>query len=185
MPTCDACNEFRKSNRGWHDRTPSRTKSSGSDIGSLSKRTVTRRNTGYALDSLLEQQPFDPQGTPWNLAALIAGSEGTLFFATEIRLQCHSLPSPHRVLIASHFDTLADSLYATQIAMQFPITACELIDRYILEGAIRNREQQANMQFVAGDPAAILLTEVRAKAMSWPEPSQPDHCGSGTWRQAW
>lgn len=125
------------------------------------KPSVSRRNTGYALDSLLLQQPFSQEGPPFNLSSLIAGSEGTLFFATEIVLRCHPLPSPHRVLIASHFAQLADSLYATPRVMKQSVTACELIDHYILEGAARNREQLENMQFVIGEPAAILLTEVR------------------------
>lgn len=128
------------------------------------KPTVTRRNTGYALDTLLSQQPFAETAEPFNLAKLIAGSEGTLFFATEIELKCHRLPSTHRVLIASHFADLASSLYATQIAMRHSVTACELIDEHILAGATRNREQASNRRFVEGDPAAILLTEVRAES---------------------
>src|SRR5262249_22647518 len=45
------------------------------------KATVTRRNTGYALDRLMECNVFDPKSDrPFNLCQLLAGSEGTLFF---------------------------------------------------------------------------------------------------------
>lgn len=122
---------------------------------------VHRRNTGYALDAVLDQAPFSPGGPPLNLAALIAGSEGTLFLATAIRLRCHPLPPPHRGLVCAHFSSLRDSLLATPVAMQFPLHACELIDHHVLEGAARNLEQQKNMQFVHGTPATVLLLEVR------------------------
>ncbi|MBL9208517.1 MAG: FAD-binding oxidoreductase, partial [Opitutaceae bacterium] len=42
------------------------------------KPTVTRRNTGYALDQLLDCAVFDPASTqPFNLCRLLTGSEGT------------------------------------------------------------------------------------------------------------
>ena len=41
------------------------------------KPTVTRRNTGYALDRLMECHVFDPASArPFNLCQLLAGSEG-------------------------------------------------------------------------------------------------------------
>lgn len=41
---------------------------------------VTRRNTGYALDALLEASCFEPASPqPFNMCKLLAGSEGTLF----------------------------------------------------------------------------------------------------------
>src|SRR6185369_9744047 len=53
------------------------------------KPTVTRRNTGYALDRLMECNVFDPASEqPFNLCKLIAGSEGTLFFGVEFELNC-------------------------------------------------------------------------------------------------
>src|SRR5690606_4055812 len=39
------------------------------------KKTVKRRNTGYALDSLLETTPFTPEGPDFNFCRLLAGSE--------------------------------------------------------------------------------------------------------------
>ena len=56
------------------------------------KKTVERRNTGYAVDMLLDTAPFTA-GTPdFNFCKLIAGSEGTLAFITEIKLNLVPLP---------------------------------------------------------------------------------------------
>ncbi len=123
------------------------------------KSTVTRRNTGYALDSLVE--PFEKK-SDINLCQLIAGSEGTLFFATEIKLQCHDLPPSESALLCAHFESVEHALQATSIAMQYSVNACELIDHLILQGAARNIDQRQNMEFVSGEPAAILMIESRA-----------------------
>src|SRR5690349_14086907 len=58
------------------------------------KKTVERRNTGYAVDMLLESAPFTAGGPDFNFCNLIAGSEGTLAFITEIKLNL--IPLPHR-----------------------------------------------------------------------------------------
>ena len=43
------------------------------------KPTVTRRNTGYALDQLMDWAVFDSASEkPFNLCRVLAGSEGTL-----------------------------------------------------------------------------------------------------------
>jgi FAD/FMN-containing dehydrogenase len=51
------------------------------------KASVVRRNSGYALDSVLTMEPFANNGSPFNLCKLLAGSEGTLAFTTSIKLQ--------------------------------------------------------------------------------------------------
>lgn len=60
------------------------------------KPTVERRNTGYALDLLVEMAPFKAGGKDFNFAALIAGSEGTLALITEIKLNLLDLPPKKR-----------------------------------------------------------------------------------------
>ena len=57
------------------------------------KKTVERRNTGYAVDVLLETAPFTAGGPDFNFCKLIAGSEGTLAFITEIKLNVVPLAS--------------------------------------------------------------------------------------------
>jgi FAD/FMN-containing dehydrogenase/Fe-S oxidoreductase len=120
---------------------------------------IHRRNTGYAVDELLKQQPFDENGKPFNLCELICGSEGTLAFVTEIKLNLVPLPPKEKVVVAIHFKSLEESLRATVIAMKHQPTACELIDKIILDCTKQNIEQSKNRFFVKGDPEAILCVE--------------------------
>ena len=125
------------------------------------KPAVTRRNTGYALDRLMECGVFDPASDkPFNLCQLLAGSEGTLFLGVEFELNVEPLPPPGALLCA-HFATIQDSLHATLIAMRHRPFGCELIDRHILECTKANLEQAKNRFFVQGDPGAVLVVEVR------------------------
>jgi len=125
------------------------------------KPTVTRRNTGYALDALMDCAVFDPATKkPFNLCRLLAGSEGTLFLGVEFELNCEPLPPPGALLCA-HFATIQDALHATLLAMRHRPFGCELIDRHILECTKANLEQAKNRFFVQGDPGAILVIEVR------------------------
>jgi FAD/FMN-containing dehydrogenase/Fe-S oxidoreductase len=125
------------------------------------KPAVTRRNTGYALDQLMDCAVFDAASDrPFNLCRLLAGSEGTLFFAVEFELNCEPLPPPGALLCA-HFASIQDSLKATLIAMAHRPFGCELIDRHILECTKANLAQAKNRFFVVGDPGAVLVVELR------------------------
>ena len=125
------------------------------------KPSVTRRNTGYALDELFDNAVFDPASAkPFNLCRLIAGSEGTLFLGVEYELNCEPLPPPGALLCA-HFASVHDALKATLVAMRHRPFGCELIDRHILECTKANLEQVKNRFFVQGDPGAVLVVELR------------------------
>ncbi len=122
---------------------------------------VTRRNTGYALDSLLDQKPFNENGKAFNLCSLLCGSEGTLAFTTEVKLNLVPLPKPHDVVLAAHFNSIDESLRGAVIAMGHNPTACELMDKTILDCTRDNIEQRKNRFFIEGDPAAVLMIEFR------------------------
>ena len=145
---------------------------------------VTRRNTGYALDALMDasclDQVFDSRGErPFNFCRLLAGSEGTLFFGVEYELSLIPLPPPGALLVV-HCATVDEALRATLVAMRHRhkpdtsrmpacldaanacvLTACELIDKKILDCTKGNAEQSRNRSFVVGDPGAILVVEVK------------------------
>ena len=123
------------------------------------KKTVERRNTGYAIDILLEAAPFTAGGPDFNFCKLIAGSEGTLAFITEIKLNVVPLPPKETALLCIHFNTIDEALRANLIALRYGPTASELIDHYILECTKDNIEQSRNRFFVQGDPGAILVIE--------------------------
>ncbi len=121
--------------------------------------SVKRRNTGYALDLLLQCSPYTPGGVPFNFSRLIAGSEGTLAFITEIKLNVVPLPPKAKGLICVHFHTLEEALLANLICLQHNPGAVELMDHTILECTKSNISQRKNRFFVQGDPGAILIVE--------------------------
>ncbi len=123
------------------------------------KKTVERRNTGYAIDMLLEKAPFVAGMPDFNFCELIAGSEGTLAFITEIKLNVVPLPPKETGLLCVHFNSIDESLRANLIALKYRPSASELIDHYILECTKDNIEQSKNRFFVQGDPGAILVIE--------------------------
>lgn len=112
------------------------------------KQTIERRNTGYALDALLDMEPFTPGGPAFNLAKFIAGSEGTLCFLTEIKLNLVPLPPKEGGLVCVHCRSIDESLRATLVALKYQPYAVELIDDIILARADENPEQRKNSFFV-------------------------------------
>jgi FAD/FMN-containing dehydrogenase/Fe-S oxidoreductase len=123
------------------------------------KKSVERRNTGYAADIMLETAPFTAGSEDFNFCKLIAGSEGTLAFITEIKLHLEPLPPKEAGLLCVHFNTIDEALRANLIALKYNPGASELIDHYILECTKDNIEQIQNRFFVQGDPGAILVIE--------------------------
>jgi FAD/FMN-containing dehydrogenase/Fe-S oxidoreductase len=130
------------------------------------KKTVERRNTGYAIDVLIDAAPFTAGGPAFNFCQLIAGSEGTLAFITEIKLNVVPLPPKESGLLCVHFNSIDESLRANLIALKYKPNASELIDHYILECTKNNIEQQKNRFFVQGDPGAILVIEYARETRS-------------------
>lgn len=127
------------------------------------KESIQRRNTGYAIDLLLRSNAFTDGGPDFNACTLLCGSEGTLAFTTEIKLHVNPLPAPEEVVLCAHFHSINESMRAVQVAMAHQPSACELMDKIILDLTRQNIEQQRNRFFVEGDPAAILMIEFRGQ----------------------
>ncbi|EJF99194.1 FAD-binding and (Fe-S)-binding domain-containing protein [Flavobacterium sp. F52] len=123
------------------------------------KKSIPRRNTGYALDLLADSSPFNDTDEKFNFCKLIAGSEGTLFFSTAIKLNLVDALKPYSALVCVHFESIHESLKANIEALKFNPDSVELIDHYILECTKENIEQSKNRFFVKGDPQAILAVE--------------------------
>ncbi len=121
--------------------------------------SIYRRNTGYAIDLLLNTEIFNKSDSPLNMANLVCGSEGTLLFITEIKLNLVPLPPAHKGLVAVHFNTRREAFKANLIALQHHPAAVEMMDKIILDLTEGNRDQQRNRFFVKGDPEAILIIE--------------------------
>lgn len=121
---------------------------------------VPRRNTGYAIDLLLETEPFTEGKPEFNFAKLIAGSEGTLAFITEIKLNLVPLPPAVKAVIPVHCPSVTAALHANLVALKYNPAAIELMDKTILDLTKDNLEQRKNRFFLQGDPGAILIVEI-------------------------
>ena len=126
------------------------------------KRSIHRRNNGYAVDALLDSDVFLKNNKDFNLSKLLCGSEGTLSFTTGIKLLVNNLPPSESILVAVHFSSIHESMKAVIIAMKHNLYMCELMDKTILDCTKNNREQIKNRFFVNGDPEAVLLLQLSA-----------------------
>lgn len=109
-----------------------------------------RRNSGYRLESLLDESR--------NLARLLCGSEGTLAVMTEIEVAL--VPKPTRTAVAVvHFHTRHEALEAVTTILRTGPSAVELMDGVAIKQARRSPGFAGQMGFIEGDPGSVLLTE--------------------------
>jgi len=124
---------------------------------------VVRRNTGYALDELLDTPPFrgeQARYSDFNLCKLLAGSEGTLLFISEAKLNLVPLPPPYKALVPIHFDSVMEAIRGNLAALKHSPSAVELMDKTILDCTRENLTQRKNRFFISGDPGAVLIVEL-------------------------
>ncbi|MCE7041784.1 FAD-binding and (Fe-S)-binding domain-containing protein [Dyadobacter sp. CY312] len=127
----------------------------------FAKPTVTRRNSGYALDALVDGYEKDQV----NLCNLIAGSEGTLCFVTEAKIALVDVMPIYVGVVCVHANSLAESLHANRVAMKHQPKASELVDRYIMDFTKNHKVYSQNRFFIEGDPAALLMVEFWGNTM--------------------
>ena len=123
--------------------------------------SVHRRNSGYALDTLLNDF-IDPAFSVLNLSKLLTGSEGSLAFVTSITLLLDSIPPMEAVMVAAHYDSIEKCLQSVAPLMKHPLYTCEMMDKTILDCTKNNLSQTKNRFFLKGDPKGILMLELRA-----------------------
>lgn len=128
------------------------------------KPQIHRRNTGYAVDSLLNTSVFSDFNEEINLCKILCGSEGTLAFTTEITLQLDALPPQYTAMVASHYETLEACLNDVVIAMQINLYTCEMMDNIILDCTKKSKTYEPYRFFVKGNPKAVLLLELRSNS---------------------
>lgn len=126
------------------------------------KPEIHRRNTGYALDELINSSMFSDEATDFNVCKLLAGSEGTLAFTTKIKLQLDDIQPKHQAMVAAHFNSIQGCLDTVAMTMTHDLFACEMMDKTILDLTKHNKNQQENRAFVVDDPEAILMCELRS-----------------------
>ncbi|MCC6453657.1 MAG: FAD-binding protein [Caldilineaceae bacterium] len=136
-----------------------------------------RRASGYNLDRLAAallpadqraRLSFDTRFRPaicdptridrFNLAQLLTGSEGTLAVMTELTVGLVPKP-PQTVLAVVHFDDVVEACAAIGDILETDPSASELLDKQLLDLARAQPEWAKRLNFIVGDPAAVLLTE--------------------------
>ncbi len=121
---------------------------------------IPRRNTGYALDLLLDNEVFNEKSNSrFNFCRMLAGSEGTLAITTEIKLNLVPLPPPNKALVCIHLKNRNDAFRANLIVLKFNPSAVEMMDNRILKLTEDNLSQRNNRFFLEGNPGAILIVE--------------------------
>ncbi|SDR78323.1 FAD-binding and (Fe-S)-binding domain-containing protein [Gramella sp. MAR_2010_147] len=121
-----------------------------------------RRNTGYAIDDLLNTEIFSESRQAFNFSKLIAGSEGTLAFITEITLQLDELPPENAAMVAAHFSSVDACMQAVVPVMKHSLYTCEMMDKVILDCTKESHKYRDNRFFIEGDPQGILMLELRS-----------------------
>jgi len=94
-----------------------------------------------------------------NLAKLLVGSEGTLGIATEITLNLVPVPEVKRMLLI-HYNDLRESLESVPALLETGPAAVELMDKMLIDLARENPEYSRRMNFIQGDPEAVLIVEI-------------------------
>ena len=112
---------------------------------------VMRRVGGYNLDSFVRAEGG-------NLCRLVVGSEGTLVAYTESRLKLVRSPKLAALAIV-HFADLVEAMEATKEVLELRPAAVELVDKMLLDLTRLQPAFAPRMNFVQGDPAAILIVE--------------------------
>jgi FAD/FMN-containing dehydrogenase/Fe-S oxidoreductase len=123
---------------------------------------VLRRNMGYAVDSLMDTDPFLRNGEKFNFAKLLAGSEGTLAFTTALKVNLLPLPPKIKCVVPAHFSSLDEALKANILALKHHPSTIELMDDIIMNCTKESIAQRKNRFFIQGDPKAILMIEFTA-----------------------
>ena len=120
---------------------------------------IMRRVSGYNLDDFTDDPP--PVGetpTPFNMARMVVGSEGTLCVVTEAKLNLVPRPAK-KALAVLHFHDMVQACEASLEILQHNPAAIELIGRMILERCRESLGFARLMSFVEGEPDALLVVE--------------------------
>ena len=94
-----------------------------------------RQVSGYSLEHLLPENRFD-------VARFLAGSEGTLAVITGATVRLVEDP-PYKIMIALGYPTMADAADAAPLIVDHRPTACEGLDRRIVDVVRRTRGDAA------------------------------------------
>jgi FAD/FMN-containing dehydrogenase/Fe-S oxidoreductase len=139
-----------------------------------------RNSAGYRLNYLLPWSPstpsrwyqdstyppaydlrpstFDSQPTAFNLASLLAGSEGTLAVMRRAKVNLVQKPK-YTILGVLAYNSIADACDDVPRLLEFQPSAVELVPQMIIRLARGVPAYARQMGWMTGDPAAVLVVE--------------------------
>jgi FAD/FMN-containing dehydrogenase/Fe-S oxidoreductase len=121
-----------------------------------------RHVSGYSLEHLLPENRFD-------VTRFLAGTEGTLAVITSATVRLVADP-PFKIMIALGYPTMADAADAAPVIIEHRPTACEGLDRRIVDVVRRTRGEAAVPALPRGDGWVLVelvgedLAELRVRA---------------------
>ena len=127
-----------------------------------------RNSAGYRLNYLVDWSPSKPPQwvgeypnlipDTWNLAPLLAGSEGTLAVIRRMKVNLVSKPK-YTILGVLAYDSIVSACDDVPRLLELNPSAIELIPQLILKLARGVPAFSREMNWIQGDPAAILAVE--------------------------
>lgn len=129
-----------------------------------------RNSAGYRLNYLLPWSPSSPpqwandtypanlKPDTWNLAHLLAGSEGTLAVIRRMKVNLVHKPK-HTISGVLAYSSIAEACDDVPRLLEFKPSAIELFPRMILQLARGVPAYARQMGWVVGDPSALLVVE--------------------------
>ena len=116
---------------------------------------IMRRVSGYNLDEFFDKSA---SAGPFNMARMVVGSEGTLCVVTEAKVNLVRVPA-RRGLAVLHFHDVVRACEATWEILRHGPAAVELIGRMILDRCRESLGFSRLIDFVEGEPDALLAVE--------------------------
>ena len=114
---------------------------------------IPRRVSGYNLDELIKEGTL-------NLAKLIAGSEGTLGIAVEIKLKISKKPKLTGLCII-HCDDMLRAMRTVPELLTYHLLSLEMLDAKIIEAGRHHPSIRGKLQWLVGNPEAIFIAEIQ------------------------
>jgi FAD/FMN-containing dehydrogenase/Fe-S oxidoreductase len=113
---------------------------------------IPRRVSGYNFDAILERPAL-------NLADLIVGSEGTLATVVEARMGLVPLPPRQSLVLLAFRDRFSAFDAVPHILPEAGLSALEIVDSRVLQGARELFEYRPMAQLVPDDALGVLFCE--------------------------
>lgn len=119
---------------------------------------IPRRVSGYNLDELIKEEEFNP-------AKLIAGSEGTLGIAVEIKLKICKKPK-FTALCVMHCDALLPAMQHIPAMLAYHPLSLEMIDAKIISAGRSHPALRGKLDWLKETPEAVYIAEFEGEDIS-------------------